>query len=97
MMQTQEKNIESKNGKDVEKEIPIYTCFNSYEFDSFIRGYDVHQHILTSAKGETHRCTRERRNEQDCNAVAVKYENKVVGHISVYLLVFDPSRTILRN
>ena len=33
--------------KDVEEEIPIYTCFSSYEFDSFIRGYHVYQHIWT--------------------------------------------------
>ena len=36
--------------KDVEEEIPIYTCFSSYEFDYFIRGYHVYQYIWTPAK-----------------------------------------------
>ena len=67
--------------KDVEEEIPIYTCFSSYEFDSFIRGYHVYQHIWTPVEGETYSCTREPGNEQDCNAVAVMYEDRVVGHI----------------
>ena len=39
--------------KDVEEEIPIYTCFSSYEFDSFIRGYHLYQHIWTPVEGET--------------------------------------------
>ena len=67
--------------KDVEEEIPIYTCFSSYEFDSFIRGYHVYQHIWTPVEGETYSCTREPGNEQDCNAVAVMYEDRVVDHI----------------
>ena len=67
--------------KDVEEEIPIYTCFTSYEFDSFIRGYHVYQHIWTPVEGETYSFTREPGNEQDCNAVAVMYEDRVVGHI----------------
>ena len=67
--------------KDVEEEIPICTCFSSYEFDSFIRGYHVYQHIWTPAEGETYSCTRELGNEQDCNAVAVMYEDRVVGYI----------------
>ena len=67
--------------KDVEEEIPIYTCFSSYEFDSFIRGYHVYQHIWTPVEGETYSCPHEPRNEQDCNAVAVMYEDRVVGHI----------------
>ena len=33
--------------KDVKEEIPIYICFSSYEFDSFIQGYQVYQHIWT--------------------------------------------------
>ena len=60
--------------KDIEEEIPIYTCFSSYEFDSFIRGYRVFQHIWTTVEGETYNCNREPGNEQDCNAVAVMYE-----------------------
>ena len=67
--------------KDVEEEIPIYTCFSSYEFDSFIREYHVYQHIWTPIEGETYSCTCKPRNEQDCNAVAVMYKDRVVGHI----------------
>ena len=67
--------------KDVEEEIPIYTCFSSYEFDSFIRGYHVYQHIWTPVEGERYSCTCELGNEHDCNAVAVMYEDRVVGHI----------------
>ena len=67
--------------KDVEEEIPIYTCFSSYEFDYFIRGYHIYQHIWTSAEEETYSCTREPGNEQDRNAVAVIYKDRVVGHI----------------
>ena len=67
--------------KDIEEEIPIYTCFNSYKFDSFIRGYHVYQHIWTAVKGETYSCTSEPGNELDCNAVAVMYEDRVVGHL----------------
>ena len=69
--------------KDVEEEIPIYTCFSSYEFDSFIRGYHVYQYIWTPVEGETYSCTREPGNEQDCNAVAVMYEDRVASHISL--------------
>ena len=69
--------------KDVEEEIPIYTCFSSYEFDSFIRGYHVYQHIWTPIEVETYSSTREPGNEQDCNAVAVMYEDRVVDHISL--------------
>ena len=58
--------------KDVEEEIPIYTCFSSYEFDSFIRSSHVYQDIWTTVQGETYGCTREPGNEQDCNAVAKK-------------------------
>ena len=67
--------------EDIKEEIPVYTCFSSYEFDSFIRGYHVYQHIWTPVEGETYSCTREPGNEQDCNAVAVMYEDRVVGHI----------------
>ena len=67
--------------KDVEEQIPIYTCFSSYEFDSFLRGYHVCQHISTPVKGDTYTCTREPGNEQDYNTVAVMYEDRVVGHI----------------
>ena len=67
--------------KGVEEKIPIHTCFSSYEFDSFIRGYHFCQHIWTPVEGETYSCTREPGNEQDCNAVAVMYEDRVVGHI----------------
>ena len=67
--------------KDVEEEILICTCFRSYEFDSFIRGYHVYQHIWTPVEGETYSCTRKPGNEQDCHAVAVMYEDRVVGHI----------------
>ena len=67
--------------KDVEDEISIYTCFSLYEFDSFIRGYHVYQHIWTPVEEETYSCTREPGNEQNCNAVAVMYEDRVVGHI----------------
>ena len=59
--------------KDVEEEMPIDTCFSSYEFDSFIRGYHVYQHIWTPVERETYSCTHEPGNEQDCNAVAVIY------------------------
>ena len=71
--------------KDVEEEIPIYTCFRSYEFDSFIWGYHVYQHIWTPVEGEKYSCTREPGNEQDCNAVAVMYEDRVVGHIPLVI------------
>ena len=67
--------------KDVEEEIPIYTYFSSNEFDSFIRGYHVYQHIWTPVEGETYSCTREPGNEQDCNAVAEMYKDRVVGCI----------------
>ena len=67
--------------KDVEEEIPIYTCFSSYEFDSFIRGYHLYQHIWTPVEGETDSCTRESGHEQNCNAVAAMYEDRVLGHI----------------
>ena len=69
--------------KGVGEEIPIYTCFSLYEFDSFIRVYHVYQYIWTSVEGETYSCTREPGNEQDCNAVVVMYEDRVVGHISL--------------
>ena len=69
--------------KDVEEEIPIDTCFSSYEFDSFIRGYHVYQHIWTPVERETYSCTREPGNEQDCNAVAVMYQDRVMDHISL--------------
>ena len=49
--------------KDVEEEIPIYTCFSSHEFDSLIRGYHVYQHIWTPVEGEIYSCTREPVNE----------------------------------
>ena len=39
--------------KGVREKIAIYTCFSSYEFDSFIRGYHVYQHIWTPVEGET--------------------------------------------
>ena len=71
--------------KDFKEEIPIYTCFSSYEFDSFIRGYHLYQYIWTPAKGETYSCTCEAGYEQDCNAVAVMYEDRVVGHISLVI------------
>ena len=71
--------------KDVEEEIPIYTCFSSYEFDSFIRGYHVYPHIWTSVEGGTYSCTRETGNDLDCNAVAVMYEHRVVGHIPLVI------------
>ena len=45
--------------KDIEEEFPIYTCFSSYELDSFIRGYHVYQHIWTPLEGETYSYTRE--------------------------------------
>ena len=80
--------------KGVEEEIPIYTCFSLYEFDSFIRAYHVYRHILTPVEGETYSCTREPGNEQHCNAVAVMYKDRVVDHIP---FLFDPSRIILRN
>ena len=67
--------------KDVAEEIQIYTCFSSYEFDSFIRGYHVYQHIWALVVRETYNCTREPGNEQDCNAVTVIYKDKVVVHI----------------
>ena len=73
-----------------------------YESDSFIRGYHVYQHIWTPVEGETYSCTHESGNEQDCNAVAVIYQDRVVvGHIplaiSKWISVFYPSRIILRN
>ena len=71
--------------RDVEERIPIYTCFSSYEFDSFIRGYHVYQHIWTPFEGETYSCTCETGNEQDCNAVAVMYEDRVVGLIPLVI------------
>ena len=55
--------------------------FQLVKFDSFIRGYHVYQHIWTPVEGETYSCTREPGNEQDCNAVAVMYGDRVVGHI----------------
>ena len=55
--------------------------FQLVKFDSFIRGYQVYQHIWTPVEGETYSCTREPGNEPDCNAVAVMYEDRVVGHI----------------
>ena len=67
--------------KDVEEEILIYTCFGLYEFDSFIRGYHVYQHIWTLVEGETYSWSREPENEQDCNAVAMMYKHRVVGLI----------------
>ena len=67
--------------KDVEEEIPIYTCYSLYEFDSLIRGYHVYQHIWTPVEGETYSCTREPGNEHDRNAVAVMYEDRVMDHI----------------
>ena len=67
--------------KDVEEKIPICTCFSSYEFDSFIRGYHVYQHIWAPVEGKTYSCTREPENEQGCNAVAVRYEDRVMGNI----------------
>ena len=67
--------------KDVEVEIPIYICFSLYEFDSFIRGYHVYPHMWTPVEEETYSFTHEPGNEQNCNAVAVMYEDRVVDHI----------------
>ena len=69
--------------KDVKEE--IHTCFSSYEFDSFIRGYYVYQHISSPFEVETRSCTREPGNEQGCNAIAVMYKDRVVGHIRLML------------
>ena len=55
--------------------------FSSDEFDSFIRGYHIYQLIWTPVEGETYSCTCEPGNEQDCNAVAVMYEDRVMDHI----------------
>ena len=55
--------------------------FQLIKFDSFIRGYHVYQHIWTPVEGETSSCTHESGNEPVCNAVAVMYEDRVVGHI----------------
>ena len=45
------------------------------------RNPHFYQHIWTPVEGETCSCTREARNEQDCNAVAVMYKDRVVDHI----------------
>ena len=58
-----------------------FHMFQLVKFDSFIRGYHVYQHIWTPVEGETYSCTCEPGNEPDCNAVAVMYEDRVVGHI----------------
>ena len=88
MMQTQDKNIKSKNGTERQSlwfvtKICRRKNSNLHMFQlvwiSFIQGYHVHQHICTSVEGETYSCTRKPGNEQDCNAVAVMYE--VAGHI----------------
>ena len=50
---TQNNKVRDLLLKDVEEEIPIYTCFSSYEFDFFIRGYYIYQHIWTPVEGET--------------------------------------------
>ena len=57
------------------KRKPQFTRFSSYEFDSFIPGYHVYQHIQIPVEGEMYNCTRESKNEQDCNAVARMYED----------------------
>ena len=82
---TQNEKVRDLLLKDVKEDIPIYTCFSSQEFASFIRGYHVYQHIWTPVEGETYSCTCEPRNEQDCNAVAVMYEDRVVGYIPLVI------------
>ena len=64
---------------DVAVEIPIDTYLSFLNFDSFIRGHHVYQHIWTSAVGEKYRYIREIENKQDKDV----HEERAVGHITM--------------
>ena len=74
--------------KDVEEEIPIYTCFSS-EFDSFIRGYHVYQHIWIPVEGETYSLLA---NPEMSRTVMQLWAIRTMGHIllaiSKYISLF---------
>ena len=91
---TQNDKVRDQLLNDVEEEIPICTCVSSYKFDSFIRRYHVYQHIWTRVEGETYSYTREPRNEQDCNAVAVISKDRVIQRQSKCISLF---LTLLRT
>ena len=61
---------------DVAVEIPIHTYLSFLNFDSFIRGHHVYQHIWTSAVGEKHRYIREIENKQDKDAITQLFTKK---------------------
>ena len=75
---------------DVSVEFPIDTCSSCFNFDSFIRGYHVYQHIWTNifAVGEKYRCIQETENKQGNNAIAAVHEEKFVGRISTAVLKY---------
>ena len=62
-------------------EIPIDTCLSFFNFDLFIRGHHVYQHIYTPGIGEKYRCIQEIENKQDKNSIVFVHEERVVAHI----------------
>ena len=66
---------------DVAVKIPINTCLSFFNFNLFIRGHHVYQHIWTPIVGEKYRCIWAIENKQDKNTIAVVHEEIVVRHI----------------
>ena len=66
--------------KDIEEEIPIYTFQLVWIWFLYSRIPRLSAY-LDPCRRRDYSCTREPGNEQDCNAVAVMYEDRVVGHI----------------
>ena len=64
---------------EVAVEIPIGTCLNFFNSNSFIREHHVYQHIWIPAIGEKYRCIQEIENKQDKNATATVHQERVVG------------------
>ena len=72
---------------DVAIEIPIDTCLSFFNFDSFIPGHHVYQHICTPVVGEKYCCIWEIENKQDKNAMAVsKYVSMFLSLPGSYLV-----------
>ena len=72
---------------DFAVKIPIDTCLSFFNFDSFIPGDHVYQHIWTPVFGEKHCCIREIENKQDQNVVTVsKYVSMFLSLPGSYLV-----------
>ena len=66
---------------DVAVKIPINTCLSFFNFNLFICGHHVYQHIWTPIVGEKYRCIWAIENKQDKNTIVVVHKERVVGHI----------------